>query len=252
MKEKKTMIEGLENKHFGQVQEEDEKKKNIFKDRKRTNLLKDAEQRSISYLVTKVPDAITPNMLTGIGCFGGMVVLLGFVLASYVDRSYLLLGVLGLSINWLGDSLDGRIAYYRNIPRKWYGFSLDIIMDWINTVIMGLGFIVYLGEGYELLSYFFVALYGWAMIITQLRYKITDRYTIDAGTVGPTEIRVIISIIFILEVIFAGAVNIFSALVVITLFIVNIVDTIKLLRLGDARDIAERAVKSASPDVKEK
>ncbi|WP_437392951.1 CDP-alcohol phosphatidyltransferase [Olivibacter sp. SA151] len=251
MKGNKTTDDMLEKKH-DQVQEENRKKASLFKDRKRTNLLRSVEQRAISYLVTKIPNFITPNILTGIGFLGGVMVLGGFVLASYLDRSYLLLGVLGLFVNWFGDSLDGRIAYYRNIPRKWYGFSLDIIMDWINTVIMGLGFIIYLGEGYELLSYFFVALYGWAMIITQLRYKITDKYTIDAGTVGPTEIRGIISLIFILEVLYAGAVNVFSALVVVILFIVNLVDTRKLLRLGDTRDIAERAVKSTSPNVKEK
>lgn len=227
-------------------------KKGIFNDRKRTNLLKGIEQRAISYLVTIVPKAMTPNMLTGVGFLGGVLVLLGFVLASYFDRTYLLLGVIGLFVNWFGDSLDGRIAYYRNIPRKWYGFSLDIIMDWINTVIMGLGFIVYLGNGYELLAYFFVALYGWAMIISQLRYKITDKYTIDAGTVGPTEIRVIISAIFISEVIFPRTVNIFSGLVVVILFIVNVVDTRKLLRLGDTRDIAERVVRKNFSDEQEK
>lgn len=226
-------------------------KKRIFSDRKRTNLLCNLEQKLISYLVTKIPNFITPNTLTAIGVLGGLLVLVGFILANFMDRPYLLLGVLGLLINWFGDSLDGRIAYYRNIPRKWYGFSLDIIMDWINTVIMGVGFIVYLGNGYELLSYFFVALYGWAMIITQLRYKITDRYTIDAGIVGPTEIRVIISLIFVLEVIFPGTLNIFSALVVAILFIVNVVDTQKLLKLGDARDIAERAAKSNPPHAEE-
>lgn len=249
-KQNKPTIEMVENQVYRKSQEEKKSTKDIFRDRKRTNLLRGAEQSAISYLVAKVPGFITPNMLTGIGVFGGILVLSGFIMASYLDRFYLLLGVLGLMINWFGDSLDGRIAYFRNIPRKWYGFSLDIIMDWINTVIMGVGFIVYLGNGYELLSYFFVALYGWAMIISQLRYKITDKYTIDAGAVGPTEIRVIISVIFILEILFPGTVNIFSALVVITLFIVNIVDTKKLLRLGDARDIAERVVKNNPPNAK--
>ena len=252
MKEHNLATEMVERLTERKLQKGEENSKSIFRDRKRTNLLRSVEQSAISYLVTKLPRFITPNMLTTIGLLGGVVVLVGFIMASYLDRSYLLLGILGLLINWFGDSLDGRIAYYRNIPRKWYGFSLDIIIDWINTVIMGVGFIVYLGNGYELLSYFFVALYGWAMIISQLRYKITDKYTIDAGSVGPTEIRVIISVIFALEILFPGTVNIFSALVVITLFIVNIVDTIKLLKLGDARDIAERAIKNNPSNAEEK
>jgi phosphatidylserine synthase len=44
------------------------------------------------------------------------------------------MGYFGFAINWFGDSLDGRIAYYRNTPRKWYGFALDCIMDWLSLV----------------------------------------------------------------------------------------------------------------------
>lgn len=168
----------------------------------------------------------------------------GFILAFYLeDRNYLLLGVLGLAINWFGDSLDGRIAYYRNIPRKWYGFSLDIIMDWVSTVLIGLGYMVYARGKYELIAFVFVVLYGWAMIISQLRYKITDIYSIDSGLVGPTEIRVIVAIMLILEVIFNHLIEYFAGGICITLFIINIVDTRKLLKLGDVRDDIERKAK---------
>ncbi len=218
-------------------------KKRIFKDRERTNFLKASEQKTITYLVSRVPAFLTPNRLTAIGFFGGLFVLLGFVLAHFYDRAFLLLGVFGLAVNWFGDSLDGRIAYYRNIPRKWYGFSLDIIMDWINTVLMGAGFLIYLQDRFELLSYFFVALYGWAMIISQLRYKITDEYTIDAGSMGPTEVRLIISTLLILEILIPGSLNYFAGLLVIVLLVVDIVDTRKLLDLGDERDGRERLEK---------
>src|SRR5690606_41860692 len=144
-----------------------------------------------------VPGWMSPNMLTGIGIAGSVLIFLAFVLAYYVDTTFLLLGPLGFFINWFGDSLDGRIAYFRKIPRKWYGFSLDIIMDWFGTVMIGLGYLIYAESEYKLIGFIFVVLYGWAMIVSQLRYKITDHYTIDAGLVGPTEVRVILAIVMI-------------------------------------------------------
>lgn len=217
--------------------------KRIFQDRKRTNILSGVEQSTISWLVKRIPAFITSDMLTFIGTAGSVLVLSGFILGTYVSRDYLLLGVLGLAVNWFGDSLDGRIAYYRNIPRKWYGFSLDIIMDWVSTVLIGLGYLVYARNEYELIAFIFVALYGWAMIISQLRYKITDVYSIDAGLVGPTEIRIILAIIIILEVMFGHLIEYFATGICLVLFIINFLDTKKLLKLGDIRDNAEREAK---------
>ncbi|WGQ11800.1 CDP-alcohol phosphatidyltransferase [Pedobacter gandavensis] len=217
--------------------------KRIFQDRKRTNILSGIEQSTISWLVKRIPSFISSDMLTFIGTTGSVIVLLGFIMGTYISRDYLLLGPLGLAINWFGDSLDGRMAYYRNTPRKWYGFSLDIIMDWMSTVLIGLGYLVYARNEYELIAFIFVALYGWAMIISQLRYKITDIYSIDAGIVGPTEIRIILAIIIILEVIFGHLIEYFATGICLVLFIINFLDTRKLLKLGDIRDNAEREAK---------
>ncbi|MCX2451463.1 CDP-alcohol phosphatidyltransferase [Pedobacter sp. PLR] len=217
--------------------------KRIFQDRKRTNILSGVEQSTISWLVKRIPNFISSDMLTFIGTAGSVIVLLGFILGTYVGREYLLLGPVGLAINWFGDSLDGRMAYYRNTPRKWYGFSLDIIMDWVSTVMIGLGYLVYARNEYELIAFIFVALYGWAMIISQLRYKITDIYSIDAGLVGPTEIRIILALIIILEVTFGHLIEYFATGICVVLFIINFIDTRKLLKLGDIRDNAEREAK---------
>lgn len=217
--------------------------KKLFQDRKRTNLLSNPEQIFISYLVPRVPSWISSDGLTAIGTAGSVLVLISFLLAKYVAVPYLLLGVLGFFINWVGDSLDGRLAYYRNKSRKWYGFSLDIIMDWVSTVLMGLGYIVYTQGVFELAGYFLVILYAWSMIVSQIRYKITGQYTIDAGIVGPTEIRIIISLILVAEVLFVGSLDYLVSAIALILFVINIVDTKKLLAYGDDRDQAERKEK---------
>src|SRR5690606_30343507 len=85
-----------------------------------------------------------------------------------------------------------------------------------------------------------VALYGWAMIISQLRYRITDKYTIDAGLLGPTEIRVIICAVLLAEVIFVGSIHYLVILICVALFVINCIDTKKLLDMGDERDREEK------------
>ncbi|MGO3806571.1 MAG: CDP-alcohol phosphatidyltransferase family protein [Sphingobacterium sp.] len=218
--------------------------KKLFQDRKRTNILSVLEQKYISYLVPRVPSWISSDGLTAIGLVGSLIILGSFLLAEYVARPFLLLGIVGFFIQWFGDSLDGRIAYYRDKSRKWYGFALDIIMDWISTVMIGLGYVFYAPEDFKYSGFVLVALYGWAMIISQLRYKITDNYTIDAGLLGPTEIRVIIGFVFLLEVVIPGSINYSVMLICIALFFINLMDTKKLLRLGDQRDLEEKKVRS--------
>lgn len=205
-------------------------------DRKRTNLLKKAEQKFIAVLVQRIPGWITSDMLTGVGLFGSAVVSASFILADYVKREFLLLGVLGFIISWFGDSLDGRLAYFRKKPRKLYGFTLDITIDWISIILIGCGFIVYVEGPWELIGYAFVIMYGWELIIALMRYRITGVYSIDSGKLGPTEARIMISLIMIAEVIFPRSIN-YSALgITLVLFIINIIDTRKLLIVADEID----------------
>lgn len=212
----------------------------ISKGRHRTNLLKNYEQRLIAFLVPRIPKNITSNTLTTIGFLGSLITFSSFVLATYVSVYMLFFGVLGFAINWFGDSLDGRIAYYRHTPRKWYGFSLDITVDWITTILIGLGFIVYVKNEADLLGFFFVVMYGWEMLTTLLRYKILDKYAIDSGILGPTEVRIILSLIMVLEVFVRGSIVYMVSLACVILFISNIIETRKLLIAADNRDIEEK------------
>ncbi|MGI6515167.1 MAG: CDP-alcohol phosphatidyltransferase family protein [Fermentimonas caenicola] len=156
----------------------------ISTDRQRTNILRAWEQKTIAYLVQKIPSWISSDGLTAIGFFGNLMVATSFVLGTFYSRYWMLLSLLGFIVNWFGDSLDGRIAYYRNKPRKWYGFSLDVTVDWVGTILIGTGFIIYAPGVWKLAGFFFVVLYGWEMITAQLRYKIGGQYSIDSGIFG--------------------------------------------------------------------
>ncbi|HEY6915307.1 MAG TPA: CDP-alcohol phosphatidyltransferase family protein [Paludibacter sp.] len=212
----------------------------ISANRERTNILRKSEQATIAFLVKRIPSWVSSNMLTGIGFFGNIITFLSFVLAAYLSPYYLILGTVGYAINWFGDSLDGRIAYYRQKSRKWYGFALDMTIDWLGIMLMGFGFVVYADGPWEIVGFAFVLMYGWEMITTLLRYKITGKYSIDSGLFGPTEVRIVISMILILEVVFKGSILYVSSIATAILFVMNIVDTQKLLKLADECDIREK------------
>ena len=212
----------------------------ISQDRERTNILKKQEQTALTFLVQRIPAWMTSDILTAIGFSGSIIILSGFVLAAYFGEGYLLLGILGYIISWFGDSLDGRVAYYRKQPRKWYGFALDITVDWIGVILMGLGFMIYVSSTYKIIGVLFVVLYGWEILTAQLRYKITGKYSIDSGLLGATEVRIIISLILVSEVLLDGSIIYLSGIACVVLFIANILDTRKLLNAADIRDKEEK------------
>ncbi len=215
----------------------------ISQGRNRTNILRNVEQNSIAFFVKKIPSWISSDMLTGIGFFGNILVFLSFILAAYFSPNFLLLGVVGFMVSWFGDSLDGRIAYYRNIPRKWYGFALDVTTDWIGIVLICFGFIIYVKGVWEIIGFAFVVLYGWEMITTMIRYKISNQYSIDSGLLGPTEVRIVISGILVLEAFVNGSILYSGSIACVVLFVSNIIDTLKLLKLADSKDNEERKEK---------
>ncbi len=216
--------------------------KRIRNSRERLNVLKELEFKTIEILCRLMPSWVTPNILTGVGLLGSIIVAAGLVLAI-VNPWWLTLSVLGFAIQWFGDSLDGRLAYFRNIPRKWYGWSLDINVDWISTCIVGLGFYFFFPE-YKIASFLFVVAYGGSMIVALMRYKINNQYIIDAGIIGPTELRIIVCVFLLLEILLPGALLVFALLGSAILMVINLVDSYKVMQLGDERDLEEKFAKA--------
>lgn len=215
-------------------------KKSIASDRKRENYLKNAEYTTITYLCSIMPKWVKPDMLTALGVIGAVIVFVGLQLAL-THKAYLLISILGLAIHWFGDSLDGRIAYYRNTPRKWYGWALDIHADWLAIIIIGLGFYFYFPY-YNFVAFLFVAAYGGSMIIALLRYKINNKYIIDSNNFGPTELRIVLSAVLFLEIFLPHVLLGFGIIGTIVLVLVNTMDSIGVLKAGDFRDLEEKKV----------
>jgi phosphatidylglycerophosphate synthase len=209
--------------------------------RERKHLLKELEFKTIEFLCPRIPKFITPDILTIIGLLGSLIVALGMIYAIYNPYA-LIISVFGFALQWFGDSLDGRIAYYRNTPRKWYGWVLDINADWISISLIGLGFYFYLPQ-YKFLAFIFALAYGGSMILSLLRYKINNQYIIDKGILGPTEMRIIICLILLAEVFIGNVMLPFMLIGSITMIIMNISESITVVKAGDLRDINEKKAK---------
>lgn len=209
--------------------------------RVRTNILKNYEASLISFLCRIMPSWVSSDLLTFIGFTGSLIVVLGLYLGTE-NKYWLLLSIAGYFVGWFGDSLDGRIAYYRNKPRKWYGWALDISVDWISVCIMGLGYYYYFAD-YKFTAIIFVFSYGWAMINSLLKYKITGSYSIDTFLMGPTEVRIIICLFLLFEMFYSNSLLILSTGGSLLLIFFNLSDLNSILKSGDERDIDEKMQK---------
>jgi len=214
----------------------------MSQDRERSNILKKAEARAIQFLCAHMPRWVYPDLLTAIGFSGSLVICAGLWLAKHRDRYFLLLSIFGLAVHWFGDSLDGRLAYYRKTPRKWYGWALDINVDWTSACFIGLGFYFYLAT-FKIVAFVFVVAYGGSMIVALLRYRITEKYTIDTFMFGPTELRILLATVLLVEIYRPDTLLQFGFVGSLILVLINLADSYKVLKLADQRDRNQQTAK---------
>lgn len=169
-----------------------------IKPHKRVNniLLGPLERPALQYLSKHMPRWINPDILTGIGVAGALIILLCYWFSNR-DPIFLWIANSGFIINWFGDSLDGTLARYRKIERPKYGYFLDHTVDSFceMLIMIGLGLSPYVSFRVACL-----ALIGYLMmsILVYIRTYVIGDFQISFGKVGPTEIRVIIMLLNII------------------------------------------------------
>ena len=161
---------------------------------KRVNrgLLAVPEARVLDFLVVRLPRWMTPDQLSGLGILGALLGSLG--LTSWFS---LALVFAGFTLNWLGDSLDGRLARHRRIERRIEGFILDNGVDLIAYLLLALGFaasgLVSLPIPFLLLS-----LYMLLSNLALARLIITGVHELAIDSFGTTELRVAFLVLAVL------------------------------------------------------
>jgi len=163
-----------------------------IKSHKRVNdiLLGPLERPALQWLAAHMPAWMNPDILTGIGVMGAVIIFFSYWLSNEVP-AFLWIASLGFVINWFGDSLDGTLARYRKIERPKYGFFVDHTMDCFSEVlvVMGLGL-----SPYVTFSVACLALIGYLLmsVLVYIRTYVYGVFQISYGKFGPTEVRVIL------------------------------------------------------------
>lgn len=154
------------------------------------NLLAYHERRLLDWLCARMPAWVTPDLLTGFGVFGALLIFAGYV-ASHAGPAWLLLSVAGYFVHWFGDSMDGSLARHRRIERPNFGYFVDHSCDAVATVLIlgGLGLSPYVQVEVAML-----AMIGYLLLSIHafLAARVMGELRLSYMGGGPTELRIVL------------------------------------------------------------
>lgn len=148
------------------------------------------ERRVLNWLVCRTPDRVSPDQLTALGFAAQLLAGLSYALARW-NKYALLLVMLFIAVNWLGDSLDGTLARYRRRLRPRYGFYVDHMVDTFGALFLSAGMAA---SGYMHWQIAAAMLIAFLMlsIETYLAAYTVHEFRLSHGLFGPTELRIIL------------------------------------------------------------
>ncbi len=167
---------------------------NAFRPAVRVNqaLTASIEKQALEWMARRAPSWLTSDHLTALGLAGQVGAGAAYALSRY-DRFALLLVILCLILNWLGDSLDGTLARVRRRQRPRYGFYVDHMVDILGSLALMLG----LGLSGFLHWQTALAMLIAFLVLASESYLATytlSRFQLSQGFFGPTEIRILLII----------------------------------------------------------
>jgi phosphatidylglycerophosphate synthase len=150
------------------------------------------ERRALQWMAERAPKWVSSDQLTLLGLSAQIGA--GVCYAwSRTNRYALLLAILCLALNWLGDSMDGTLARVRRQQRPRYGFYVDHMVDIFGAAALMCG----LGCSGFLHWQTAIAMLVAFLLLSSESYLATYTLTcfqISQGIFGPTEIRILLVI----------------------------------------------------------
>jgi phosphatidylglycerophosphate synthase len=150
------------------------------------------EKRALQWMAERAPKWLTSDQLTLLGLTAQIGAGVFYALSRY-NRYALLLVILCLVLNWLGDSMDGTLARVRQQQRPRYGFYVDHMVDIFGSVALMCG----LGCSGLLHWQTAIAMLIAFLLLSSESYLATytlDCFQLSQGIFGPTEIRILLII----------------------------------------------------------
>jgi len=148
------------------------------------------EKRALLWMAERAPQWLSSDQLTLLG-LGAQVAAGIFYALSRSNRYALLLVILCIALNWLGDSMDGTLARVRRQQRPRYGFYVDHMVDIFGSVALMAG----LGCSGFLHWQTAIAMLIAFLILSSESYLATytlSCFQLSQGIFGPTEIRILL------------------------------------------------------------
>jgi len=149
------------------------------------------EKRILLWLAAHTPQAINSDHLTLLGFAAQFLAGVSYALSG--KNKYALLPATSfIALNWLGDSLDGTLARFRNQQRPRYGFYVDHIIDTFGAAFLMCGLAV---SGYLHWGVAIGMLIAFLMLSIEV-YLATytlGHFQLSYWIFGPTEIRILLA-----------------------------------------------------------
>jgi phosphatidylglycerophosphate synthase len=148
------------------------------------------EKRALEWMAQRAPRWLSSDQLTALGLGAQVGAGVCYAWARF-DRYALLLVILCLALNWLGDSMDGTLARVRRQQRPRYGFYVDHMVDIFGSVALMCG----LGASGFLHWPVAIAMLIAFLLLASESYLATytlSCFELSHGFFGPTEIRILL------------------------------------------------------------
>jgi archaetidylinositol phosphate synthase len=165
---------------------------NSFQNAKRVqeSLLAAAEKRFLVWMAGRTPRWITPDHLTLLG-FGAQVMAGVSYSLARENRSWLLVVIAFLALNWLGDSLDGTLARVRQQQRPRYGFYVDHMIDSFGALAL-MGGLALSGYMHPYIAIGLLVAFLLLSIQSYLATYTLGEFRLSFWSFGPTELRILL------------------------------------------------------------
>jgi archaetidylinositol phosphate synthase len=165
-----------------------------FREAKRIqqSFLANLEKRTLIWMAARTPAWINSDHLTLLGLFSMAGAGAAYWWAGR-NRLGLLLVVVCLALNWLGDSLDGTLARFRDHSRPRYGFYVDHIVDAFSALFL-LGGLALSGYMSPLVGLGLLVAYLMLSVEVYLASYTLGDFKISYFKMGPTELRLLLSL----------------------------------------------------------
>lgn len=181
------------------------------------NYLARAERRLLTWLCARMPRWVTPNLLTACGLAGAAICLAGYAASNYAVE-WLSLAIVGVFLNWFGDSLDGSLARYRGVERPSFGYFIDHSCDGLATVLIlaGLGL-----SPFVTLDVALIAAAGYLLLSIHafLSARVVGELKLSHIAAGPTEARLVLIALTVMMMVLGGAPGMFGRISGFDLFV---------------------------------